>query len=652
MKRFLCALTCALLLLSFAPRLTSVSAADAGLENLWDFNLSYCGYYDANGEKYYSHLYQTSADIPAAPGVEFFAGPLLENQDVYIAAFDSAGRQIERVTDLSKLKKEASLEAGASVCSYVAPANCASVRFTCSATVFATFCITKNKAFSAGDFASYLKKNELEHYEELRVADKSAFAGKKLLWCGDSVGAGSYEHYYEGAANGGLTSKNKSTKTPSWAGRVSAILGIGEYKNTSHGGATYSTKYPSGIIPSQLATNASSKYDYIVIEGGTVDCGGYNSIVVPLGYITDSYNPKDFAPDNTFLGGVERSFYAATSKAPDAVIICVIPYSAPSNKNFNYGWERLYQYIPYVCEKWGIPCVNLYKSPEVNAYFDYDRSIGGLYYYDNLHCSPLGYTASSTEIAETLLNAPKYSASARHMPEKLPVMMTKEGYNEPDVKAGGTLDFNDNKFETKFITKGVPGSDCKTMEKTSQYVTSGFVKVKGGDTVVFGPCSPYEDCQIIGFDSSQKPVTGRLDSTYLTAVSILNSGYLIYSYTVPDNVKYVKASFLATMAPVITVNKPFDSAFYNEALRARNAGESIAEPYTDTPVTTAEVFTAAETTEEEPHDTACETTPEEVTPAVTPESTDSGTSGGCGSCSLAAVFCVALAAIPVFRKKE
>ncbi len=641
--RFLLTLLCICLILPLIP--VSTAAKTEITENLFDFNTSYCGYYDAKGAKYYSHIYQTSAPISVNEGDVITMSPVYNSQVMYLMTLDKNGEMIERVTSVVKLENVADFEDLTHIRSYTVPAGVSYIRVTCYALEFNTFVVTKNNVFDVAAYNAYIASINNTAYSEFRMADKSAFSKYKLLWCGDSVGAGSYEWYYEGAANGGLTSKNKSTNTPSWAGRMKTVLGLSSYTNPSHGGATYSTKYPYGLnIPQQVEQYAKGgQYDIIVIEGGTVDCGGYGSIVVPLGYLSDGYELEQFAGANTFIGGIERAFYYATTLSPESIIVCVIPYSCPASKNFNNGWERLYQYIPYVCEKWGIPCVNLYKNETVNYYFDYDRSYGGLYYYDDLHCSPLGYTASSLEIAMKIFSCGKYSEQTKHMPEEIPYLITKEATEEPQFQRKYIV-CEDNLFDSAKKTKEQrkPSSG-----NTIEYVVSDYIAVNPGDVVYFGPCSPYEVKQLEGFDAAKKGVTGGITSNNLVAFGYLNNSFIFYTYTVPENVSFVKCSFQSSKAPMITINQPFDMTFYTNALAATNRGETVDFPLTVAPVTTAEVITEAEPiiTEPESFTAATESTEPEVT-------SDDSESTGCKASLSAALVFTACAAAYVLRRKH
>ncbi len=613
------------------------SAAELG--SFFDFYKSYCGIITADGKNIYNIKYQTSAATAVKAGDKVTMAPVYAGQEQFLTVFDSKGKVLEQVSDFSKLTVLDSFDGDYHIVQYTMPEGATKVRVVCVAEAYRVFMASKNNAaFVKSAYLNAIQKTGLQEYFDFLFADKSAYEGKTLLWCGDSVGAGSYEHHYEGADLAGVTSK---TGKPSWAGRTANLLGLSSYKNTSKGGSCYTTKHSAANIQTQVA-NGKGKYDILVMEGGNVDTGGYASKVVPIGYLSDSYDPSTFSPPETLMGGMELAFYNATTMYKDSVIVCIVPYRVPPNKNFVAAWERNYQYYSVVCEKWGIPIIDLYHNDATNEAIDYDSRSAGLFFYDNLHCTPFGYTVSTLEICMAMLNIGKYDEADRHMPDEVPYFITKEGSQEPQkgTQEDIVVPLPGNVYSFATQDSGIIAEDCKSL-KDGEFVTSDWISVKEGDKVYFGPSSPYEVPHLVGYDDKKEPVTGQVNSFGVEPYGYFNSGRLIFEYTVPEGVSYVRACFSNTVVPVVTVNAPFTRDRYNLVVSAALEGRGW-EYYVDTVILTGEQA------------------PVITTPPVTPGTEPEGTAGqetenkkGCGGSaavlSAAVTVCAAFAA---YRRRK
>ena len=118
-------------------------------------------------------------------------------------------------------------------------------------------------------------------------------------------------------------------------------------------------------------------YDFILMEGGGNDCWDK----APIGEISESFDPDSF-DQNTYVGGLELLFYTAVKKYGDTAALGYMSlYKTPHffktlfiNEYFEVGKK--------VCEKWGIPYLDMYNELEVDTI---------KYTVDGIHANEGGY---------------------------------------------------------------------------------------------------------------------------------------------------------------------------------------------------------------------------------------------------------------------
>ena len=118
-------------------------------------------------------------------------------------------------------------------------------------------------------------------------------------------------------------------------------------------------------------------YDFILMEGGGNDCWDK----APIGEISESFDPDSF-DQNTYVGGLELLFYTAVKKYGDTAALGYMSlYKTPHffktlfiNEYFEVGKK--------VCEKWGIPYLDMYNELEVDTV---------QYTVDGIHAHEGGY---------------------------------------------------------------------------------------------------------------------------------------------------------------------------------------------------------------------------------------------------------------------
>ncbi|MCQ2353608.1 MAG: hypothetical protein MJ102_00725 [Clostridia bacterium] len=600
-----CALIIAFFLILPLLAASVIIAEAAGIENLYSFKKTYCGVLKSSGEILFNHRYHTSAFISVSEGDKLTFGPCYPDQTLYLTAYTASKSVTKQTVSASELTLKEKYSDGTLILQYTVPSGTAYVRITCRAEVYNTFVITKNNSFSFSEYKTYISENGLSEYAEWREKLVGSLAGKSLLWCGDSIGVGYYEHLYPGTSGSGCISKNRDTGDhPAWAKRIADMYGM-SFKNTSRGGASLSTKRENVTnIYSQLSQNASSAYDYVFIEGGSVDVGGSNGIKVPLGKLSDSYSLSSFDSETTFIGALERCFYYATSKAPSSHIAFVIAYSMPRHPNNSNAWNEYWQYVPYVCEKWGISCIDLYNNEYVNKLFDGNRTPDGnsetAYYYDSLHISPMGYSITSVEIAIELASVPVYSSSLRHTPENIPEEL-KTGKSPETTPASPSQDITPlseikNLFIPSTVYKGRMQSDGKETSDPNKYFTTDFISVTPGSTLYYASANPSQGYQLIGFNTSGKAVTGWVKGTNMIARGTLSNGKVIFSYQIPSNVSKIRITFPVGTDPLITLDQPFDTSVYTQYLKHEPISVTTEEE-TTTLSPSSDTVTSPETTD-------------------------------------------------------
>lgn len=165
--------------------------------------------------------------------------------------------------------------------------------------------------------------------------------GKSIAFVGDSI---SYGTNFQGGYGSLIGADNNMTVT-----------------NTSRGGATLAENVPwaentEGVRPciSSLLDELEGDFDYIILEGGINDFWAH----VELGSVTDGF--EDDFDNSTYIGALEALFYNAANKFPDSQKGFVIIHD-PFTYDAEEGFEPYYEMTKAVCEKWGVPYLDLYS---------------------------------------------------------------------------------------------------------------------------------------------------------------------------------------------------------------------------------------------------------------------------------------------------
>lgn len=187
--------------------------------------------------------------------------------------------------------------------------------------------------------------------------ENNILSGKTALFTGDSIcyGAGSTGGYarYIGENN-----------------KMNVI-------NYGVSGTRVAVSDVENAIVSRIATMQTSA-DYICLEGGVNDAW---SGKVPLGVISDGFNSE--LDETTFTGAFESLLKQSLLKWKEAKIFYLIPHKM-------IGVNEYLDRAKELCEKWGVPCLDLRL---MTGFFAYDNEMKQTYTSngDGVHPNEKGY---------------------------------------------------------------------------------------------------------------------------------------------------------------------------------------------------------------------------------------------------------------------
>lgn len=151
----------------------------------------------------------------------------------------------------------------------------------------------------------------------------------------------------------------------------------------------------------RLAIHSGNKPDYILFNGFTNDCYRADSTCqpdVPLGEISQGYDPENIfeigTQNTTFSGCFESIVYALMTHFPQAKILFIRPHNMGRRED---ALQRLYgERALSICQKWGIPYVDLYRESGMNTFLPEHRDLFTADTYgwgkgDCTHPNALGY---------------------------------------------------------------------------------------------------------------------------------------------------------------------------------------------------------------------------------------------------------------------
>ena len=303
------------------------------------------------------------------------------------------------------------------------------------------------------------------HTAPLATADTNALSGKTAMFAGDSITYG----YMDSASS-----------PRSWALRLQNNYGM-TVTNKGQNGHSLSdvrdyTAY--GNVDKRLHVKCfdTASYDYVILQGGVNDIIGAESgkghpnpgVGVEVGSIAATKELADF-DTSTFAGGLERYFYEATTRYPDAKIGFIITYQTP-NAKAQWGGnveeaDEYWQIAREICAKWDIPYLDLFDD----CYsIDVLKANTNRYLTDTLHLNAEGYDVLTDIIAQWMISLQPYGTADVPAPT---------GSVMPSKTRRETLASGDNR------TSDVVNSDTTTVNNTSSVTSSTTASVAQGQSM-------------------------------------------------------------------------------------------------------------------------------------------------------------------------
>ena len=228
-------------------------------------------------------------------------------------------------------------------------------------------------------FADETSENPYPLKEDSQIKDL------KVLFCGDSICAAAV-----------YDAKDKTRY--GWAMRIKKAYGLYVAKNVGADGASVSNCRGTNTIERQVLGDKYTKYDMIVLHGGTND--GWDSAPVGVMTAADCFNKSDFDV-STFGGGLEHLFAVTKECFPDAKICYLINFKTPTRTVGSlYDMSEYYTLAKQICEKWEIPYMDMYFDDNFNN--NVMRIKRGTYTVDKIHPNEKGYDAIYEPIGEFL----------------------------------------------------------------------------------------------------------------------------------------------------------------------------------------------------------------------------------------------------------
>lgn len=366
--------------------------------------------------------------ISVSEGNKIVFGPVRKAQAVLGHFYDADGNAIELINiNNEKLNTEYAFKAtiqekdveiledgsvvgeletkvvdGMLMVSITAPADAAYVRLQANAKEADQFYIRINNEFSLADYQCRTAGDA----DTLTNIEKD----QMFLVVGDS-----------------LCSAAADPTDKGWRGRIVRDYGVVTSYSAQGGSALSTIRYLKANDDANLDTDTSINsrqcivnqinewrdsgrpFEYILLEGGGNDCSqdaevGYwlnddPNTGVKL-FNPTSYDPKDFAPESTFVGGLERAIYSAIKTYGDTAAIGYMsiyngPYYGTSGKFGNMG--KYFQYAKEICDKWGVPYLDLYTILDEDTFNSRPMTEGKANYdptgltTDGIHANGDGY---------------------------------------------------------------------------------------------------------------------------------------------------------------------------------------------------------------------------------------------------------------------
>lgn len=382
-----------------AIKTANATAARINAENLFDSDAVTKQSLNMDGTDGNVEGYVVSDPIAIQNGEKLSFGPVRLSAPVMGYFYDAEGNPLQLINH-TNAKVEYTFEEGKALVSIEAPAGAESVRFQMATEEADQFYLRLNTAITGMDYEERFENSAIDN----------PLKGRTFLTVGDSLCAASNDPRIDGLRG--------------WAQRIRDNFGA-NVTNSAEGGASISTASyniaveegvadkatPSPeqyIINQLLQHNDTKNFDYILLEGGVNDhrlnalfeAGKSSGYEIPLGtFDPDSYDPADFAPEDTLAGGMERLIYNAIKEHGDTAAFGYIAlYEMYTSTSGFANAADFLNMAKDICEKWGIPYVDFYNNPPEGF-----NPAAGAHTSDDCHAIAEGYDLMQPQIDELCL---------------------------------------------------------------------------------------------------------------------------------------------------------------------------------------------------------------------------------------------------------
>ena len=349
------------------------------ITQLFDVSKTASGVYDESDSKVLAEnsSYVTTELIPVSAGDKLYFGKTTLLGKFQLKTFDAqknaiSGKIQSPACDIVQMFSDAT-----AILSYTVPAGVSYVAVSCETSYKSSYLLTKNQPFNetimnevlgiqggsaSGVNSAYITKDP-----------NSPLKGLKIGFFGDSISA---------------ANKEKGTEYDvirGWAGRIGYKNQM-EYYNMSVSGSSISTARAKLIYSQITGSKTNPVCDIYVMHGGTNDA--WES--APVG----DTDLKDFSGDydySTFAGGLDKCLFTLKQQYPNAKVCYIINYKFTNPGSSKMQLTRMDGYVAMtkkICEKWGVPYLDLYSNNELLASL---KSETTEFLYDGVHLSSAGY---------------------------------------------------------------------------------------------------------------------------------------------------------------------------------------------------------------------------------------------------------------------
>lgn len=333
----------------FSSADTTPSLVDPeALVNLFDPTTAYAGYINGSNQAVSSTSHYTGNFVSVTAGDVITFGPCNPSQGFHLHGYNGSGQITDNTVRAARLTLVDSFGSYV-IYSYTVPENVSQVRLINASKINSIFTVTRNQSFDTAVFSAYWSmEDRADTFKEFGSYFPKRTDGplyqKSALFVGDSISAGTQEG---------------SIWYRAWAGRIGVVNDM-DYVNASVSGASCSTTRTTNRIVTQLLKNSDRQFDYVVLHGGVNDAWDTRA----PGKISEGFDLADF-DTTTFAGGLEEMFFHAVKSFPNARIGYIMNFKAPlCTKGTVANMDAYFNVAKKICEKWGMPYLNLYEDTE------------------------------------------------------------------------------------------------------------------------------------------------------------------------------------------------------------------------------------------------------------------------------------------------